>query len=175
MDTISRENSSYLPVAGIILAGLAFVLAAVALVKVSSNGKTLAAHSEQLARIDTIENEVRTSASNVDAVSKRVAGLQRDVQDALTSAANEIGNVRAEVTKLQEAAKARPAAAAAGNSAKSSTPAIPGEEYVVKNHDTGAKIARSAGVSLSDLTAVNPGVNWNKLAIGTKIKLPKKN
>jgi LysM repeat protein len=45
---------------------------------------------------------------------------------------------------------------------------------VVKSGDTGSKIARNAGVSLSDLLAVNPGVNWNRLAVGQKIKLPQK-
>ena len=37
-----------------------------------------------------------------------------------------------------------------------------------------AKIARDHGVSLPDLMAVNPGVNWSKLKVGDKLKLPQK-
>jgi LysM repeat protein len=29
-------------------------------------------------------------------------------------------------------------------------------------------------VSIGDLQAVNPGVNWNSLQVGQKLKLPKK-
>ena len=36
------------------------------------------------------------------------------------------------------------------------------------------KIANANGVSLGDLQAVNPGVNWNGLKPGQKLKLPKK-
>jgi LysM repeat protein len=48
------------------------------------------------------------------------------------------------------------------------------DEYIIKSGDTGAKIARERGVSLADLQTVNPGVNWTRLAVGQKIKLPKK-
>ena len=47
-------------------------------------------------------------------------------------------------------------------------------EYVVKAGDGGAKIAKANGVSLSDLQAVNPGVEWTKLKPGQKVKLPAK-
>jgi LysM repeat protein len=36
------------------------------------------------------------------------------------------------------------------------------------------KIANANGVSIGALQAVNPGVNWNGLKVGQKIKLPKK-
>jgi LysM repeat protein len=47
-------------------------------------------------------------------------------------------------------------------------------EYVVKAGDSGAKIARANGCSLTDLQKVNPNVNWTKLKPGDKIKLPAK-
>ncbi len=54
-------------------------------------------------------------------------------------------------------------------------PAVAGPgEYIVKPGDTGAKIARANGVSLSDLTSVNPGVSWTHLKVGEKLKLPEK-
>jgi LysM repeat protein len=47
-------------------------------------------------------------------------------------------------------------------------------EYVVKAGDTGVKIAKANGVALSALTAANSGVNFSKLHVGQKIKLPAK-
>jgi LysM repeat protein len=171
MDTISRENTSYLPVAGVIVGVLALVLAGVALAKVSSTSKTVAAHTEQLTRMDTLESEVRTAATASDKASSAVSALQRSTQDAFNAVSLELGNVKGEITKLQESAKA-PRAAAKGAAAGAAV-AGPGE-YVVKAGDTGAKIARANNVSLPDLIAVNPGVNWSKLKVGDKVKLPKR-
>ena len=47
-------------------------------------------------------------------------------------------------------------------------------EYVVKAGDTFAKIARANGCSISDIAAVNPGVESSKLKVNQKLKLPKK-
>jgi LysM repeat protein len=173
MDTISRENTSYLPVAGVIVGVLALVLAAIALAKVSSTSKTVTAHGEQLVRLDTLESEVRTAASSSEKASTAVNALQRSTQDAFNAVSLELGNVKGEITKLQEAAKA-PARAAAAPGVKAG-PAVAGpNEYVVKSGDSGAKIARTNNVSLADLMAVNPGVNWTKLKVGDKVKLPKR-
>jgi LysM repeat protein len=61
------------------------------------------------------------------------------------------------------------------NAAKKSEPAVAGPgEYVVKPGDTGMRIANANGVSIGDLQVVNPGVNWNMLKVGQKLKLPKK-
>ena len=172
MDTISRENTSYLPVAGVIVGVLALVLAGVALAKVSSTSKTVAAHTEQLTRMDTLESEVRPAATASDKASSAVSALQRSTQDAFNAVSLELGNVKGEITKLQESAKA-PRAAAKGAAAGGAAVAGAGE-YVVKAGDTGAKIARANNVSLPDLIAVNPGVNWSKLKVGDKVKLPKR-
>lgn len=175
MDTISRENTSYLPVAGVIVGVLALVLAGVALAKVSSTSKTVAAQAEQLARLDTLEGEVRTAVSSSEKASSAVSALQRSTQDAFNAVSLELGNVKGEIAKVQEAAKAPARVAAAASAGKApATPAVPGSEYVVKSGDTGAKIARTHNVSISDLTAVNPGINWSKLKIGDKVKLPKR-
>ncbi|MFO1450721.1 MAG: LysM domain-containing protein [Opitutaceae bacterium] len=174
MDTISRENTSYLPVAGVIVGVLALVLAAIALAKVSSTSKTVTAHGEQLARLDTLENEVRTATSASEKASTAVNALQRSTQDAFNAVSLELGNVKGEITKLQEAAKAPVRAVAAPGGAKAAGPVVAGpNEYVVKSGDSGAKIARNNNVALKDLQAVNPGVNWNKLKVGDKVKLPK--
>lgn len=178
MDTISRENNSYLPLAGVIVGVLALVLAAVALAKVSSTSKALASHTEQLNRVETLETEVRTATAAAEKAVGNIGNLQRSMQSAFDQVALELGNVKGEIAKVQESAKAparaaAPAASGAAGAAKAA-PAAPGDEYVVKGGDSGAKIARSHNVSLSDLMAVNPSVNWNRLKPGDKVKLPKR-
>ena len=72
---------------------------------------------------------------------------------------------------MEEAAK-KPVPTAGGKKGGEPVTAGPGE-YIVKAGDvSGAKIARDHGVSLADLQAVNPSVNWNKLKIGDKLKMP---
>ena len=84
----------------------------------------------------------------------------------------EVTDEEARQIELEEAAK-KPVVAA--GKIGSGEPAVAGPgEYVVKGGDSGAKIARSQGVNLADLVSVNPGVNWNKLKVGDKVKLPKK-
>jgi LysM repeat protein len=122
--------------------------------------------------MDTLESEVRTAATASDKASSAVSALQRSTQDAFNAVSLELGNVKGEITKLQESAKA-PRAAAKGAAAGGAAVAGAGE-YVVKAGDTGAKIARANNVSLPDLIAVNPGVNWSKLKVGDKVKLPKR-
>lgn len=171
MDTISRDNNtSYLPVAGVIVGLVALVLSAVALVKVSSANKTLAAHEDKIVKIDNIESTANTAASTADKATKDVASLVQQTQTAVNRLGEMINDASGRVTKLEESAK-RPAPVAG----KSSGPVVAGPgEYVVKSGDTFAKIARAQGVSIADLTAVNPGVSSSKLQPGQKLKLPKK-
>ena len=175
MDTISRENNSFLPLAGVIAGALALLLAIVALFKLSASGKEIAALKEDInSRIMSMESQVSGAASTAESVRGSVNRLSSDTQTAFQSVANEIGSVRADIAKLQESLTKPKAAPAAGGGAK--TPAVAGEgEYIVKTGDvSGAKIARDNGVSLSDLMAVNPGVNWTRLKVGDKLKLPRK-
>jgi len=174
MDTISRENTSYLPLAGVVVGVLALVLAAIALAKASSASKTANEHAAQVAKIETIENELRTATAGSEKAGRDITALRNSMQGAFDQVALELGNVKGELAKIQEAAKA-PRAAAAAAASKSAGPVVAGpDEYIVKSNDSGAKIARSHGVSLADLMAVNPGVNWNRIKPGDKLKLPKK-
>ena len=172
MDNISRENTSYLPVAGLIAGVLALVLSIVALAKVSSASKAIAAQGDTLGqRIDAVETSARTATATATQANGGVSKLTADTNTALGQVASAIGDIRADMLKLQEAAKPK---AAAG--AKSSGPVVAGPgEYVIKTGDnSGTKIAKENGVSLTDLMAVNPDVDWKKLKIGQKLKLPQK-
>jgi LysM repeat protein len=171
MDTISRENNNYLPFAGVVVGVLALALAIGALVSVSNLKKKVPEGlAESVQKIDMIESEAHNATSSAEKANSGISSLSRSSQDAFNQVAAQIQEVRGELTKMHEVA-AKPAAAKAG----SKGPAVAGPgEYVVKPGDSGAKIARANGVGLGDLQSVNPGVNWNKLSVGQKIKLPKK-
>jgi LysM repeat protein len=174
MDTISRENNSMLPVAGVVVGVLALLVGGYAAIKTSSLQKAVANQEEKVGRIDGLESQVSSVQAAVDKSSRDVNSLSRTTQDAFNTVAADLGNIHASITKLEESAK-RPAPAAAAAKGGSREPAVAGpDEYIVKGGDTGAKIARGQGVALADLIAVNPGVEWTKLKPGQKVKLPKK-
>ena len=170
MDTISRENNSYLPVAGVLVGVLAIVLSVVALAKISSAKKEISAQVEPITlRIDEAEGQARNAAASADKASSGINKLASDTQAAFTQVAQELGNIRGEIVKVQEARVAPKAAA------KSTGPVTAGpDEYIIKSGDTFAKIARAQGASLADVQTVNPGVDASKLKVGQKIKLPAK-
>ena len=175
MDTISRENNSYLPVAGVIVGVLALVLSGVALAKISSAKKEMAEKVDPLVqKIDEAEGQARNAAAAADKASGSINKLATDTQAAFTQVAQEIGNIRGEITKVQEAkAAAKPTKADKAGAAKE--PAAAGaNEYVVKGGDTFAKIARATGLSPDAIAAANPGVSSAKLHVGQKLKLPAK-
>jgi LysM repeat protein len=170
MDTISsRENSNILPVAGVIIGVIALLLSIIAFVKVNSANTKIAAHDE---KFTTLDAQVSTASASADRANAEVKKFYQQAQDAVTQLSTMITEAGGRIAKLEEAQKARPAASAKGGS-KEAAVAGPGE-YVVKKGDTGASIARANGASLTDLKAVNPEINWNKLAVGQKVKLPKK-
>lgn len=170
MDTISRENNSYLPIAGVLVGVLALVLSGVALAKISSAKKEISAQVEPLSqRIDEAETQSRNAAASADKAASGINKLASDTQSAFTQVAQELGNIRGEITKVQEA-KVAPKG---GKTAAGPVVAGP-DEYVIKAGDTFAKIARAQGFSIPDIQSVNPGVDAGKLKVGQKIKLPAK-
>lgn len=170
MDTISRENNSMLPVGGIIVGVIGLLLGGYATISLSKVNKTLADHQVKVDKVDGIEGQAQAAGATADKVKGDLASLQRTTQNAFDQVGPAIAALREDVTKIQESMK-KPAPMAKGGG-----PVVAGPgEYVVKAGDSsGAKIARDHGVSLPDLMAVNPGVNWSKLKVGDKLKLPKK-
>lgn len=181
MDTISRESSpSYLPIAGLIAGILGVILGGIGLANAAKANKAAAAAdakvTEQVARIDAVESTANGANSTAERASGNIASLQRSTQDAFTAVAGEMGKINGELAKLQEAASKKAGAATKdGKATKDAGPVTAGpDEYVVKSGDTGMKIASANGVSIGDLQAVNPSVNWKALKVGQKVKLPAK-
>ena len=170
MDTISsRENSNILPVAGVIIGVIALLLSIIAFVKVNSANAKIAAHDEKFTAMDA---QLSTASASAEQAKTSIGKLTSQTQDAVTQLSGMIGEASGRITKLEEAQKARPVVGAKGKSGEAAV-AGPGE-YIVKKGDTGASIARANGTTLTDLKTVNPETNWNKLAVGQKLKLPKK-
>jgi LysM repeat protein len=170
MDTISRENNSMLPVGGIIVGVIGLLLGGYSAISLSKVNKTLADHQVKVDKVDAIEAQASAAAAAAEKGRTDLASLTRTTQDAFNQVGPAIATLREDITKIQESMK-KPAPTAKGGGG----PVVAGPgEYVVKAGDGGAKIARAQGVSLSDLQAVNPGVEWTKLKPGQKIKLPKK-
>jgi LysM repeat protein len=152
------------------------VLSGVALAKISSAKKEMAEKVDPLVqKIEDAEGQARNAAASADKASGSINKLATDTQAAFTQVAQEIGNIRGEITKVQEA-KAAPKVAAKGDKAGATKePAVVGaDEYVIKAGDTLAKIARARGISPEAITAANPSVNPGKLNVGQKIKVPAK-
>lgn len=176
MDTLSRDSSSgssnIVPMIGVFTGVIGLLLAVVALVQLSTVKKTLVAHGDELAKIATIENEVRAQGAKVDGDMKN---LRDGVQNALNQVGTEMGAIRAQLTKMEEAMK-KPAPAPAG--AKGGKAAPTGVKnadgtYTVAAGDNLSKIARKFGTSVDAIQAENPGVSPTSLKVGQKIRLPR--
>jgi LysM repeat protein len=175
MDTISRENNSMLPVGAIIVGVIALLLGGYAAISLTKVNRTLADQEAKFAKLEQIETTANAAANASEKAAKEYQGLRTSTQEAFNQVGAELSRMSGSLVKLEESAK-KPAAAATSKKEKGATePAVAGPgEYVVRPGDSGMKIANSQGISVGDLQAVNPGVNWNTLKPGQKLKLPKK-
>jgi LysM repeat protein len=172
MDTISRENNSLLPMGGVIIGAVALIIGGYAAIKLSTVNRTLAAQADKVAKIDDIASQVASAAAASDKAARDITTLQNSTQAAVNQLGTELATLDEKVKHFEEAHAARAVAKGAKGGGE---PAVAGPgEYIVKAGDSGAKIARANGCSLSDLESVNPGVSWTHLKIGEKLKLPEK-
>jgi LysM repeat protein len=170
MDTISRENNSPLPLAGVVIGAIALIIGGYAAINVVKLKGVVAAQADKVARIDDIATQVQAAQSASDKAARDITSLASQTQTAVTQIANDLAAIHEQVKHLEEAHVAKPAKGHA-----SSGPVTVGpDEYLVKAGDTLSKIARANGCSLSDLEAVNPGVSSAHLKVGEKLKLPEK-
>ncbi|MBI5690722.1 MAG: LysM peptidoglycan-binding domain-containing protein [Verrucomicrobia bacterium] len=174
MDTISRENNNMLPIGGILVGLVGVVLGGIALAQASKANKGVADHQPAIEKVGALETQVSSASSVAEKAAKDVRDLTRSTQEAFNAVGGKLGEFQTTITKIEEAMK-KPAPAPAGKKGAGGGEVVAGPgEYVVKAGDGGTKIARTLGVSIQQLQAVNPGVNWNKLSVGQKLKVPQK-
>ena len=163
-----------LPVGAIIVGVIALLLGGYAAVTVAKVNKTVSEQQAKVEKIDAIENSANVAATAAEGVRKDLNSRVREIQENFNLVGGKLAEFQGSILKLEESAK-KPGPVAAKDKKGSGEPAVaaPGE-YVVKPGDSGVKIANANGVSIGDLQAVNPGVNWNGLKVGQKLKLPKK-
>lgn len=177
MDTLSRDSNnsgSILPLVGVIAGGLALVLAIVALVKLSTLQKNVASHEEGIAKISTLENDIRAASAKSESDMKNLSG---GVQNALNSVGTTIGEINAKIAKIEEAQKARavaPAATKGGAAAVATGTVDANGNYTIAPGDTLSKIAKKFATSIDAIEAQNPGLDSSRLRVGQKIKIPKR-
>jgi LysM repeat protein len=172
MDTISRENNSLLPMGGVIIGAVALIIGGYAAITLSRVNRTLTAQADKIAKIDDIASQVSSASQASDKASRDITTLQNSTQAAVNQLGTELATLDEKVKHIEEAHVAK---VAKGPKGAGGEPAVAGPgEYIVKPGDTGAKIARANGCSLSDLESVNAGVTWTHLKVGEKLKLPEK-
>ncbi len=155
--------------AGVIIGAIALLLGGIALAK-SSKAATEEALTAQVGRIDEATKSASDAAVKADRANTNVKALQDSMQGAFNEVSKSLSLMTTEIQELKAAKAAKPVA-----NSNASTATAGKDEYIVKAGDvSGTKIAAANGVKLSDLMAVNPGVEWNKLKIGQKLKLPAK-
>jgi LysM repeat protein len=173
MDTISRENNSMLPVGGIIVGVIALLLGGYAAITLAKVNRTIVELDARTAKIQAIEEASNAAAGNLETTRRELAAFRSQMQTNLNEIGSYITSHHTSIAELKESTK-KPAVADKG-AKKNGEPVVAGpNEYVVKPGDGGTKIARVTGFSVKDIEAVNPGINWSKLAIGQKLKLPAK-
>jgi len=175
MDTLSRDSNSssnIIPYVGVGAGVLALILSGVALAKLSPLQKTVAAHDAEIPRIATVEGELHAASAKADSDNQK---LRQGVQDALNQLGEQIGTLRGQVTKVEEAMKARAAAPAGKGGAAAPTGVLSADgTYSIAPGDTISKVARKFAVKIDAIEAENPGLNPAHLKVGQKIKIPKK-
>jgi LysM repeat protein len=173
MDTISRDssNTSYAPIAALIVGLLALVFSIVGLVKISTINKKVATLDDLGARVETVQGEVRSAVSTAESARTNVTNLASQTQRAFDTVTAELGNLRTSVNKFEMAAAPKASSGSSTSAGASSGPTEPGTNEV-KGGDTGVKIARANNVSLANLMGANPDVDWNRLKVGQKINIP---
>jgi LysM repeat protein len=174
MDTISRENNSLLPMGGVIIGAVALIIGGYAAINLSKVNRTLNAQADKVAKIDDIASQVSSASQASDKTARDITTLQNSTQAAVNQLGTELATLDEKVKHIEESHVAKVAAKGAKGAASAGPVEAGPGEYIVKAGDTGSKIARANGCSLSDLQAVNSGVSWTHLKVGEKLKLPEK-
>ena len=160
----------------IAIGGIGLLIGIFGMVKATKLEKIVATQGEELLKIETVRGEVQALSAKVDS---DVKGLRDGVQSVLAQVGEQIGTIKGQITKLEEAAKKPAPVAAAGKGGKGGAAVSTGTvdangNYTVGPGDTISKIAKKFATKPDSIEAENPGLNPAKLRVGQKIKIPKK-
>lgn len=165
---------------GIIIGGLALIIAFVVRGKVD----------RFTTKVDSDIEEIHATVSKAAAEqgiggegSKEAEALRQELSLLREEMARKFEALEQKDKSLEDAVVAidnrvngrRPAAPApvnSGTTTGSSAAAPASGEYVIQNGDTFTKIAKKVGCKVSELTALNPGIEPARLRVGQKIKVP---
>lgn len=177
MDTLSRDSSSsssIMPMAGVILGAIALLLGIFTMVKATKVEKAVTAQGDEIAKIATLETEVRSSAAKSET---DLRNLRENIQKAFNDVSATFADVNAKLAKMEEAMK-KPAPQAAGGKAGAAAAPTgvlnPDGTYTVAPGDNPAGIARKFGIRLDALLAENPGLEPTRMRVGQKIRIPRR-
>lgn len=126
-------------------------------------------------RLLAIETKLPAAASSAESALTQLSSHRNETREAFASVGSLLGQFKTDIEKLETDLKAVATESSENRSIIQSRPApavARPDEYIIKAGDGGTKIARTFGVSIQDLQAVNPGVNWNRLVVGQKIRIP---
>src|SRR5271166_6477460 len=103
MDTISRENNSLLPIGGVIVGGLALLIAAYSAITLSKVKTELADHADKLSHLDDIASQASAASAQATQVKSSLDQVAKSTQDAFNAVGTEIGTIKADIAALQAA------------------------------------------------------------------------
>lgn len=159
-----------LPIAGVIVGSIGLLVgiyAAVVAGKVS--GRLTNDYDPKLARIDDIASQASAAQTSANEANSKIDSVAKQTNDAFQQVGTTLGTIQTQIADMQKAQRESPMA----GHGRHGGPVVAGPgEYIVRSGDSGARIARRNHVSLHDLMAVNPNVNWRRLHPGERIKLP---
>jgi LysM repeat protein len=154
---------------GVIIGAVALIIGGYAAISLSKVNRTLTQQADKVAKIDDIASQVASASAASDKAARDITTLQGSTQAAVNQLGTELATIDEKIKHIEESHVSKVAKGPKGE------PVVAGPgEYIVKPGDTGAKIARANGVTLSDLESVNAGVSWTHLKVGEKLKLPEK-
>lgn len=162
-----------LPIAGVIVGVLGLLIGGYGALTASKVKSQLADDQAKIDRIDEVAAQAATASSTASQANTKLDGSLQKIQEAFNGVGGEIGNIKTRLSTVEESSKRGPAAHKGKGGPAEEVVAGPGE-YIVKSKDTPTRIAHANGCSVRELMAVNPGVNWNHLRLGQKLKLPEK-
>lgn len=163
-----------MPMAGVILGAIALLLGIFTMVKATKVEKAVTAQGDEIAKIATLESEVRSASAKSET---DLRNLREAVQKAFNDVTTTFGDVNAKIARMEEAMKkpAPAAPAAKGGAAPAPTGVLNADgTYTVAAGDNLTRIAAKFGVRVDAILADNPGLEPTRLRVGQKIRIPRR-